>query len=35
MEHFLQRISSLDYVVMQDMDILNENCAEISNMDLM
>ena len=34
MEHFLHRISSIDYAVVQDMDILNENCAEISNLDL-
>jgi len=29
MEHFLNRISTLDYKVIQDMDILNENCDEI------
>lgn len=34
MEHFMVRISSINYVVVQDMDILSENCAEISNLDL-
>ena len=34
MEHFLTRISTIDYVVVQDIDMLSENCAEISNLDL-
>ena len=34
MEHFLMRISTIDYVVVQDIDMLSENCAEISNLDL-
>ena len=34
MEHFLIRISTVEYVVVQDSDILNANCAEISNRDL-
>ena len=35
MEHFLMRISTIEYVVVQDIDMLSENCAEISNLDLM
>ena len=35
MEHFLTRITTLEYTVVQDIDILSENCAEISNFDLM
>ena len=34
MEHYLRRISTLDYKVEQDMDILNENCDMIANLDL-
>lgn len=34
MEHYLQRIAQLEYKVVQDIDILNENCAEIANLDL-
>ena len=31
----MTRISTLEYTVVQDIDILSENCAEISNFDLM
>ena len=34
MEHFLVRISTIQYVVLQDIDMLNDNCAAISNLDL-
>ena len=34
MEHFLMRISTINYKVVQDIDMLSENCAEISNLDL-
>ena len=34
MEHYLQRIAQLEYKVVQDIDILNDNCAEIANLDL-
>ena len=31
----MTRISTLEYTVVQDIDVLSENCAEISNFDLM
>ena len=34
MEHFLSRISTIDYQVIPDSDILGENCFQISNLDL-
>ena len=34
MEHYLRRISTLDYVVVQEMDVLSENCDTIANLDL-
>lgn len=35
MEHFLVRTSDIEYQVVQDIDILNENCAKLNNLDLM
>jgi len=35
MEHFLLRISTIEYEVKHDIDMLTDNCAEISNQDLM
>ena len=35
MEHFMVRISTIEYEVVQDVDMLSENCAEISNLDLL
>ena len=29
------RITTIDYVVLQDIDMLNDNCAAISNLDLL
>ena len=30
----MMRISTIEYVVVQDIDMLSDNCAEISNLDL-